>query len=196
MMRVQAQSTPKGEIISHADGDALRGTVPIRGMTDVEGFVSWELTFGYANDTTGSWFLIAEGNEPISNGLLAEWETASITDGTYNLRLTIYLEGGRRSHTIVNDLRIRNYTPIETLTPTPTITYTPYTETPLPSQTPSLTPVPTETPIPNTPTPLPTNPAEVSTTEFNNSLVRGAAGALALFVIAGLYASIKRRFQH
>ena len=84
-------------------------------------------------------------------------------------------------------------TPIPTDTPLPT-------PTPLPTDTPTPTPVPptstpippTETPFPDTPTPLPTNPASITQREINNSLIRGAAGALAAFVLVGLYLSIKR----
>ena len=180
------------EITAPIPGTPLLGTVPIEGSTLIEGFISWEITFSYANDSTGTWFLIAEGDEQIASGELTQWDTTTITDGDYNLRLTVYLQGGRREHALLNNLRVRNYSPIETITPTPTLTSTPFTETPRPSLTPTSTIQPTETPIPNTPTPLPTNPATITQTNINNSLIRGAAGALAAFVTVGLYLSIKR----
>jgi hypothetical protein len=188
----QSSDSDDVEILSPPPGTPLQGTVAIEGNTIIEGFKSWEITFSYANDTTGTWFLIAEGDEQVSRGELTQWDTSTITDGDYNLRLTVYLQDGRREHYLVNDLRVRNYTPIETITPTPTLTSTPFTETPQPSLTPSNTTQPTETPFPNTPTPLPTNPVTISERDINYSLIRGAAGALAAFVLVGLYLSVKR----
>jgi hypothetical protein len=183
------------EITAPSPSTPLQGTVTIEGSTIVEGFISWEITFGYASDSTGTWFLVAEGDEQVSSGELTQWDTTTITDGNYNLRLTVYVQGGLREHYVVNDLRVRNYSPIETSTSIPTVTSTPYTETPRPSLTPSSTSQPTDTAIPNTPTPLPTNPVTITQRDINNSLIRGAAGALAAFVVVGLYLSIKRMIQ-
>jgi hypothetical protein len=192
--RAQALEEAKVEITSLAAGEALRGQVAIHGNTDVEGFISWELNFGYSEDATGSWFLIAEGDQPVSDGLLAEWDTTTITDGDYQVRLTVFLEGDRRTHFLVPDIRVRNYTTIETLTPTPTLTATPYTLTPQPSPTLIPSQPPSQTPVPETPTPLPTNPIAISTTEINTSWQRGALGSLAAFLLLGLYLSIKAMF--
>ena len=191
----QSENPTDVKITAPDPGTPLQGIVTIEGNTLVEGFVSWEMSFGYANDSTGTWFLIAEGDEQVTSGELTQWDTTTITDGDYNLRLTVYLQGGRREHDVINNLRVRNYSPIETMTPTPTLTSTPYTETPRPSLTPTKTIQPTETPIPNTPTPLPANPATITQSDINNSLIRGAAGALAAFILIGLYLSIKRMIR-
>lgn len=189
----QDQDQQKAGITSLVAGDAVRGLVSIVGNTAVEGFVSWELTFGYTGDITGSWFYIAEGDEPITNDTLTDWDTTMITDGTYNIRLTIYLEGDRRTHSIVSDIRVRNYTPIETQTSM--LTTTPYTETPQPIISATIMASPTFTIIPDTPTPLPTNPIEISGQRFSTSLMRGALGTLAAFLIAGLYTTIRNTFR-
>ena len=178
-----------------ASGAAIQGIVTIEGSTRADGFQSWELTFGYASDSTGTWFLITESDERIEQGELAQWDTTTLTDGTYNLRLTVFLEGGRREHVVINDIRVRNYAPIETITPTPTLTSTPFTETPRPSLTATITLTPTETPIPPTFTPRPTNPVEITQTGLNYSLIRGVAGAFAAFMVVGLYLSVKRIFK-
>ncbi len=193
--RAQAQDTAKVEITSPTSGEALRGQVAIQGNTNVEGFISWELTFGYSQDTTGSWFLIAEGSQPVRDGLLTEWDTTRITDGNYQVRLTVFLEGERRTHFVASDIRVRNYTTIETLTPTPILTATPYTLTLQPSPTPSPSQPPSQTPVPMTPTALPTNPIVISAVEINTSWLRGALGSLALFLLMGLYLSIKTSIQ-
>jgi hypothetical protein len=182
----------EAEITSPTAGDAIRGIVPVRGTNEVDGFQSWELTFSYTRDTTGTWFFISEGDETITDGTLSEWDTTTLTDGSYNLRLTVFLEGGRRTHFITPDLRVRNYTPIETSTPIPTLTSTPFTVTPKPSLTPTITQSPTET---LTLTPLPTNPIEITNGNVSNSLMRGAAGALAAFLIIGLYTTLRKVFR-
>lgn len=194
---VVAQSGDSADILITipAPGTPLQGTIAIEGSTTIEGFLSWEITFSYVSDTSGTWFLIDEGDGQVANGVLTQWDTTTISDGDYNLRLTVFLQGGRREHFVVHNLRVRNYSPIETITPTPTLTSTPYTETPQPSLTPTITIQPTETPVPDTPTPLPTNPIIITQDDINNSLIRGAAGALAAFIMIGLYLSIKQIFR-
>ena len=188
----QTGNSPGVEITAPVPGSPLKGLVTIEGSAAADGFRSWEITFGYADDTTGTWFLIAEGDEPVTRNELTQWDTTTITDGNYNLRLTVFLEGGQRRHFIVENLRVRNYSPVETITPTPTLTSTPYTVTPLPSVTPTITPRPTQTPVPPTATPLPTNPAVITRSDLTNGLTRGAAGAAAAFMLIGLYISIKK----
>ena len=191
----QDETHTQAEITSHSAGDALQGIVTIVGSTAVDGFQSWELAFGYASDTTGTWFLIFESEEPISNGSLTQWDTSTISDGDYDLRLTVHLGGGRREHFTIPGLRVRNYSPIETDTPTPTLTLTPYTLTPQATSTPTVTSSPTSTPNPITPTSLSTNPIEISSHDISNSLLRSAAGVLAAFLLIGLYASIRRTLR-
>lgn len=193
--RAQEDNTPKVEITSHQAGEAIRGIVPISGFTALDGFVSWELSFGYASNVLGTWFLISEGNKSVSDEILVEWDTTTIIDGTYNLRLTVYLEGGRRTHHILPDIRVRNYTPIESDTPTPTLTVTPLTVTPRASNTPTVTLPPTTSPIPDTPTPQPTNPIEISPPEITNSLIQGAGIAFIAFLIMGVYTTIRKWFM-
>jgi len=190
--QAQSPNTAGVGITSLQPGEAIRGIVPITGTTATDGFLSWELTFTYSGDPTGTWFLIAEGEQPLEEDLLAQWDTTTIIDGLYDLRLTVYRENGRRTHHIIPQLRIRNYTPIETNTPTPSLTPTPFTLTPMPSQTPTSTTPPTSTPIPVTPTPLPTNPLELSPRDVTYSLARGAAGAFAAFLLVGIYTSIRK----
>ena len=182
------------EITSPETGAALQGIVAITGNTAVGGFISFEVTFGYASDTTGTWFLISEGEEPVNNNLLAEWDTTTLTDGQYNLRLTVFQQDGKRDHFIIHDLRIRNYSSIETQTPTPSITPTPSGNILLETDsTPTVTP--TEAIEAPTPTPLPQNPLAISKGDISNSLLRGIAGAFAIFLLAGLYISVQRLFR-
>jgi hypothetical protein len=181
--------TPQIVISSPGDGQAVIGNVPIRGNTDVAGFLSAELTFAYSDNPTDTWFLITNITEPVRNGILAEWDTSTITDGQYDLRLTVTQQDNEKLIYTIEELRVRNYTPIETNTPTPV---TP-TATPLPGDTPlpTITPTPTETPIPPTATSPPPNPLQVSRQDFALSMGKGVAITAGAFAIFGIYVAIK-----
>jgi hypothetical protein len=175
---------PALSIRSPVAGQAMQGSVSIEGNSSVPGFVSAELAFAYAGDPTGTWFLIAEPNEPVQDGILAQWDTGAITDGDYDLRLRVSLEDGSHVESLVPGLRVRNYTPVETDTPTPV---TP-TLTQLPGETPAVTPTPEIRP---SATPLPPNPAEVTRGDILRSLGKGALAILGLFALLGAYKLVR-----
>ena len=187
-VRVSQQQAPAITIQAPVSGEALQGTVPIQGSSAVDGFASAELSFAYRNDPSGTWFMIADLDQPVSNGVLTQWDTNAITDGVYDLRLVVTLKDGSQQTAIVSGVRVRNYTPVETVTPT---AVTP-TATPVPGDTPvpTLTPTPTITPIPPTATALPPNPAQLSTQDIMSSFGKGALGIAALFALAGIFRSL------
>lgn len=174
-------------ISSPLAGEAIQGNFAISGTTGVAGMEAWDLSFAYVHDNTGTWFLIAEGTEAIVDDVITQWPTNTITDGYYNLKLVIDLDNGDLEEIIVPDIRVRNYSPIETSTPTLTPTKDPARDT----ATPSLTP----TPYPPTPTPLPTNPVEITPVDVTNNLTYGAIITVVLFLLIGLYISIRRTLQ-
>ena len=188
--RVHAQTETGIRITSPASGATLRGLVDISGTTAVDGFFSAELSFAYASSLTPNGFLIASVDQPISDGLLAQWDTNLITDGDYDLRLRVTLQDGSILDSVVTGLRIRNLTPTETATLVPTITPEFY-ETAAPTSPPTFTPAPTATRRP-TPTPLPPNPAAVTQSEITSSLTNGLIIAFLAFIIIGLFLRFQR----
>ncbi len=158
---------------------ALQGQVRVLGVTDVPGFRQATLFFGYAQDPTETWFLIAEKHIPTHEGLIGRWDTTLITDGDYILRLVVEDLQGRRYEATV-PVRVRNYTPVETPTPLP---FSPE-GTPQPTFTPS--PTATATPLWPTPTPAPPNPAVLSTDALTRSATYGAGAVLGLITLFGL----------
>ncbi|MGD0877389.1 MAG: hypothetical protein ABSA01_04485 [Anaerolineales bacterium] len=179
---VTAQGLPA--IISPQQGEVLQGTVTIRGSSTETGFQSFEVDFAYTGDTTGTWFLISQSSQAVDLGTLATWDTTTITDGNYDLRLRIILNDGTPLDVIISDLRVRNYTPIETPTPAPTVIK------------PTLTPTDTLTPTPfPSPTPLPVNPAVLTTLDISASLAYGGLGAVALIIIFGIYFWVRRNYR-
>ncbi len=172
--------------------------IEVKGSTITDGFASSELLFAYANDTSQTWFLIAEDTRPIS-GTLALWDTTTLTDGDYTLRLLVNRLGADPIRFEVPGLRVRNYSPIETGTPAPTLTPT-ITSTVDPNSLPTATPtlIPSPSPIPSltpTLTPLPTNPAELSEQGLTGGLMSGALGAGAALVLLGFYLALRKALR-
>ena len=189
-LSASAQGVTGVRIASPASGSTLRGVVDILGTTAVDGFFFAELSFSYASSPTPTWFHIASVDQPLTDGLLAQWDTSLVTDGDYDLRLRVTLQDGSVLDTVVTGLRIRNLTPTETVTPVPTITPE-YYETAAPTSPPTFTPAPTATRRP-TPTPLPPNPAAVTQPQITSSLTRGLVIAFLVFLIIGIFLRLRR----
>jgi hypothetical protein len=177
---VDAQGLPS--ILSPREGEVLQGVVTIRGSSNYAGFLSSEVDFDYAGDTTGTWFLIATANQSVNSNTLANWDTTTITDGNYNLRLRVYLNDGTHLDVMIPNLRVRNYTPVETPTPAPTAIQ--------PTLTPTDTLIPTPFP---TPTALPANPAVLTSKEISTSLAFGSLGAVIFIFVFSIYLWLRRK---
>lgn len=183
------------QILSPGRGQALQGSVPVVVDTTTTDFQSVELTFAYADDPTGSWFWIYQGVQPVTGTMLVLWDTSVLTDGNYRLRMQVNFSDGRQETVFVEDLRVRNYTPVETNTPmppTPTPTSAPaQSATPLPAQA-----TPTTLPTPAQPTVIPPNPAIVERVDLAASAALGAMMVFGLFSLGALYRlarSLRRR---
>ncbi len=194
-LRTQAQeSTPTAEgprvyLDAPLAGQALQGSVPISGRTRLPGFQSAEMSFTYQDDPRQTWFLIKTFDDPVDEGLLTDWDTTTLTDGVYELRVVIYRDGGREPiEILIPGLRIRNYSPIETDTPAPTATAQPG-DTPVPTSTSTTTMTPTAPPV--TPTPLPTNAAIISGNEITTSMGKGVLIVGLAFAVGGVYLGLR-----
>lgn len=166
-----------------APGDSLEGLVEISGLITLPGFNAWQLSFAYADNPTDTWFLLASGgSEPLS-GPLHYWDTTTLSDGDYSLRLRVFFADAYRD-VLVTPVRIRNYSQ-DTPTPSPTAAET---GVPAPSATPApptATPTPTRTPR-LTPTPLPPNPVILENEHIYTALLQGAGYTGAAFLLVGL----------
>jgi hypothetical protein len=184
-----ATNTSSQQIIlqNPTPGKVLQGTIMISANIDVEGFLSAEVSFSYANDPRDTWFLIQEIQDPIADDVIAKWDTTIITDGEYTLRLIVITEQDQYA-SYVTGLRVRNYTPIETSTPTPISALEP-------ADTLSLigTPTETSTQVPLTPTPLPPNPAQLTTDDVTMSLGTGAVLAIGALILFGIYLFLRNK---
>ena len=191
LLMIAAQDTPPIAITSPKTGDILRGQVTITGTTDVPDFVSAQLDFAYDSNPTGNWFALQALAQPMQDSDLFTWDTTSITDGDYILRLQVFLTDGT-SQELTVPVRIQNDTPIPTATPVPIATLEEFVSVQIP--TPFLlaaSPTPTNIPRP-TPTPLPPNPVALSQNEIYASLGRGALVIIGLFVFSGIALRLRR----
>lgn len=170
-----------GNIIAPVAGQAVQGIVAIPGTSQVQDFQSAEVAFAYQGDPTETWFLIAQSDAPVLADTLAIWDTTTITDAVYNLRLRIFLTDGSMMDTIVTDVRVRNYTPIETDGDSLAI---------LP--TPGLLPLSPTAFLPE-PTPLPPNPAAVTPEGIYRAMLSGGLIVVFLFALLGILTRLRRR---
>jgi hypothetical protein len=168
-------------ITSPQTGDTLRGQIEIQGVMDVPNFTSAEIGFSFASDLTDTWFAIQTFSQPIQNSTIAIWDTTSLTDGDYNLRLRVNFQDGTFQDVIVTDLKVRNQE-----LPTPTSTHTPLPqfndETPTPR---IIEPTSVVLSLPST-TPLPMNPASITTNTIYKVFAQSALIVLILFVVISL----------
>ena len=190
LLLIAAQDEPPIALTSPLAGEVLRGEVTITGTTDVPNFLSAQLDFAYASNPTSTWFAIQSLSQPVKDSTLATWDTTSITDGDYILRLRVNLLD-TTSQEITLPIQVGNDIP--PATPTIAVSPTPETVSVL-IPTPFLlaaSPTPTAPPRP-TPTALPTNPASLGQATIYASLGRGALVILGLFALAGLIIRLRR----
>lgn len=181
---VQAQGGSDLNITSPQEGQIVQGLVSVKGSATLTGFSSYELAFAYSDDPTNTWFILQNSSLSVFEGELGTWDTTTLTDGNYTLRLRAFLLDGTTKDVMVASLRVRNYTAVPTSTFTPTAT----AFAPLLVPTAQLiAPMPaTVTPSLPTPTSLPANPASLAVPSISGALARGAFLALLLFLGFGL----------
>ena len=93
-------------ITSPGPGDPVSGTVNITGTADVPnfGFYKYEV----APMGSQNWATIAASREPVRNEPLGDWNTASLTNGDYFLRLVITDNVGTSLEPCVIAVRVLN----------------------------------------------------------------------------------------
>lgn len=178
------QTTPAPALDRPLPGEAVQGVVLIQGSSAVEGFASAQVEFRYEGGSGETWFLIQDQIPAIESGTLASWDTTTITDGIYRIRLRVLRQDGNIIVVEVAGVRVRNYTAVETNTPAmmPETTHQP-------TATQTATPVV----IRSTPTPMPPNSISVTGTELRGSALAGLGVVAALFLLLIIYRAVRRR---
>jgi PKD repeat protein len=118
----QAQNTAAPvniAVLSPAPNMVVSGAVQVIGSASHPQFLQYQLEFGPDPNPGNLWYQATNTVQtPVNNGLLGVWNTLPIQDGTYQLRLRVYLRDGTLLSTIVNNLRLQNRQP----TPVPSAT--------------------------------------------------------------------------
>jgi hypothetical protein len=143
-------------------GDSVQGIVEISGTLATSSFNYAEVFFAYAAVDNLNWFMIGRIDQPVSSGLIARWDTTTITDGVYQLKLRVHNRDESVEELIINPVIVRNYSIIPTNTPVAEVT----------SSIKVATTANTTEDIQYA-TPLPENPASTSSTSLNRSVTAG-----------------------
>ncbi|GIK27489.1 MAG: hypothetical protein BroJett007_06270 [Chloroflexota bacterium] len=98
----------------------VTSNVQVLGSAIHPNFLQYQLEYGPDPNPGNLWYAIGGPRQfPVLNGVLGIWSTNTIPDGSYQLRLRVYLRDGSNPQTVVNNIRVQN------AIPTPVPTYTP-----------------------------------------------------------------------
>ena len=202
-----SQVLAQGSGISYPpETEVVRAVIEIRGTAADSEF--WKYELGAAPYGTQNWFNIAVSETPVTNGVLGVWNTATVQDGTYTLRMRVVKRDGNYDEYTTQRVLVGNALPSPTPTAdvSPTATITPTSEPPtvtpvvVPPDIPTPTPAPTETPAPvgSSDTGGDSN-AETGDENSTGTLIQtaidaffnGARIVLAVFVVIGFFFAVK-----
>lgn len=177
-----AQAPGYAEIVSPNPGGVVQGLFIIEGSASHPLFEAYDLSFTFQQAPLATWFPIVETRRvEVVDGRLGLWDTNGISDGEYKLRLRVFLENGTTLEDVIEGVRIRNVSPVETSTPA-AIGGT----------------LPSATPPPPTPTPRPTPIALVEAPGGSSVLVALQSGLFVGGMIVlglGAYLYVRRRLR-
>jgi hypothetical protein len=178
-----AQVPGFAEITSPVQGQPISGVVTIQGTAFHPAFKAYGVSFAYDPNPTDTWFPIGERvTTPVSDGRLAVWDTSGLTPGTYQLRLTVYVEEGKTIETDVGGLLIGRQPTLGASSSGTLATSSPSAPTPI-GPPPASQPSESATQV----TPWAT---------LLQVLKVGALSASAALALLGIYAALRPRVRH
>jgi hypothetical protein len=172
----------QGSFISFpVNGSSIQGIVEIQGTIVSNNFINAEVSYAFSGSTNPNWFVIYQGTQPVQQGVITRWDTTTITDGFYKLKLTVHQKDGSKIERIVDPVYVRNYTLDPTGMPITLINETPIQPTPIlkTSQELALTPIPL-------------NPGAIDQKEINSSMISGLIVAGVILAILGIFSLVSR----
>ncbi|HCS40337.1 MAG TPA: hypothetical protein DIW44_12235 [Anaerolineaceae bacterium] len=180
------QITPGLYVLNPSAGQIVAGTVEVKGSVPDDDFNYAEVSYAFSDETTSNWFLISRLDQTVHDETLALWDTTTITDGTYWLKVSVYRKNGSIIELIVEDIRVGNYTHYDV--PSATVTSAAViAETPSAGETIEPTLV-----MKSLPTDLPKNPAAIGEDDFKLSLISGVTLAGLILLVIGVYVLFRR----
>ena len=180
------QITPGLYVLSPTGGQIVAGTVEVKGSVPDDDFDHADVSYAFSDETVSNWFLISRLDQTVHDETLALWDTTTITDGTYKLKVTVFRKNGSSSEVLIENLRVGNYTHYDLPTATATNTAV-IAETPSAGETLEPTVV-----MAALPTALPKNPASIDEDDFKLSLISGVTLAVLVLAVLGVYVLFRR----
>lgn len=172
--------TPGLYITSPSAGSTVSGIVEIRGSIPAANFSSAKIAYAYDDSDVQNWFQIAELSDPMQDVVLAKWDTTTITDGIYRLKLSVTTTNGTINEVVVEQVTVMNYTHAAA-TSLPNAVFG-KTSTPITS---------TEAADSNEPTMIPVNPAAADSVQLASSMVTGVVLVVILLAMLLIYTLIR-----
>lgn len=221
LLAAPAAQEPRPIIAQPAQNAAVRGEVQIVGSATHPQFQRYELYFAPWPPSDQSWVFIGDAHfNPVQLGLLGTWDSRSVTDGTYGLRVRVVKQDGNYIDSEPRTVEVANFrqvasptpevveataeplpTPVEEA-PAPTVeVVVPTIEAPPTVQRPTPTPEPEATPIlaagsGTNAGQTGAKPASVTDQLFNtarlaDTVKKAAMYTVAAFVLIGAFFAVK-----
>ncbi|MFN8560605.1 MAG: PKD domain-containing protein [Anaerolineae bacterium] len=106
-------------ILSPVPGNVVAGNVQILGSASHPQFLQYQVEYGPDPNPGNLWFPATSAiTNPVLNGLLGIWNTNTVQDSRYQLRLRVYLRDGTLLTTVIPNITVQNR--INTPIPSPT----------------------------------------------------------------------------
>ncbi len=99
------------QIVSPVTGQTLVGVTTIWGSASDPNFAQYTLEYGPDPNPSNLWYPITPSavTVPVLNNVLGAWNTSLVPDGTYQIRIHLYLRDGRQeTNVVVGNLRVAN----------------------------------------------------------------------------------------
>jgi len=87
------QPSPNAVLVSPRPFAYVEGEVPLRGTAAGEGFASYRVQVGQGLNPQ-AWVVVAEGKQPVKDGLLGQWQTKGLS-GLYAVQLLVTDQQGK-----------------------------------------------------------------------------------------------------
>lgn len=200
------------QISSPEINQEIRGMVPIIGSASTNDFQYYKVEYGVGPNPS-DWALIDRMFEtPVINGQLVVWNTTTVPDGVYSLRLRAVKQDGNYDEFLLRGVIVANTRPTPAPTETPTPTETPAEGTPTATAVPGETPALTEEPRPTSasvqvitpsgpltaPSPTPTvepiagtSISSLNTEGWGQSFMFGIAAMATVLAVVGLVFGVR-----
>lgn len=131
---------PIAAITSPKDGQELQGVVTITGSANHPEFDRYELAYGPEPNPNDAWQPFASNQQPVADNVLGVWDTASVADGAYSLRLRVVRKDSNYDEAFIRGLRVINQQARSTPTPSTEASPTPEATTDLATAVPGVEP--------------------------------------------------------